>query len=473
MPVSSSGDAGSNPAPASIILVGGVVTRFSVRCMILVLTLTCCCAFFTVVASAVDPPTQAGAVVDLSSPEKSISVYSTTPHTDSVTQNWNRYGINCYVTASAPSAGILVFDLVCPDTPVVPTSIVGPCVVGLTGNTLRFTCSFTDTALVAQVSSWEINYSGSIENWTYTLNFVSWTPSGSGGGEGGGGEPSNPYPSSGSRWILTDNKGNWVAGEQGQQFLSTSNEWQTMGQYIGDYVTKVKYSRDGAESEENSEAFMSRMLSNLAYSTWDWSVSDGKLIFFPPENAEGSWLDNLWRMNVTIYYNLVNNSGWFGNVTSNQSSMISLLDTLNTRVLQILSVLANDEDVKIKDATTPERTWIQNYFEGDDPVGPSAGNFTDLRSGFGSITDQFETDKSITDIGSVFSDSAYDSRSQFFFWSQTVSDDVNGVSRGGFGGGKAPARAPAVSDSTFSDQYEYGDDSIVDAFDFIGGASDG
>ncbi len=205
----------------------------------------------------------------------------------------------------------------------------------------------------------------------------------------------------------------------------------------------------------------------MTYDDWSWGVGeDGKMYFSPPSFAEGSWLDNIWRMDVYLYYNLANQTGWFGGINNR-------LDTLNAFVLQILSVLANDEDVKIKDATTEQRTWIQNYFEGSDPDGPSTGNFNDLRSGFGSITDQFETDKSITDIGSVFSDSAYDSRSQFFFWSQTVSDDVNGVSRGGFGGGKAPARAPAVSDSTFSDQYEYGDDSIVDAFDFIGGASDG
>lgn len=444
------------------------MTRFFVRCMALVLALTCCCAFFTVGASAADPV-----------PSGSATWTSNTPGISAVTLQLGGSGellnnFSYQVTSlvlSAPSAGTLVVSL----DPCLSTfrttgnGSASSIDSSLTGNAQTLTVVFSKAGSAG--ISVTPNYTHGSRYCDFTL--VSWTASGGSGGGEGGGENPNPYPESGSRWVLADNKGNWVAGEQGQQFLSTSNEWQTYNQYIGDYVTKVKYSRDGTETEENSEAFMARMLSDLSYSTWDWSVSGGKLIFFPPENAEGSWLDNMWRMNVTMYYNLVNNSGWFGMVTSNQSSIISQLGILNTRVLQILSVLANDEDVKIKDATTYQRTWIQNYFEGNDPVGPSADNFTDLRSGFGSITDQFETDKSITDIGSVFSDSAYDSRSQFFFWSQTVSDDVNGVSRGGFGGGKASARAPVVPDSTFSDQYEYGDDSIVDAFDFIGGASDG
>ena len=436
--------------------------------MALVLAITCCCSLFTVCASAADAPSGTAQFQW----SYQIGSQPSSPQSSSVS-----LGDSQQLTPYNPQSRLTSLTIVLPSAGTAIFSIVGVGTTTVSGDGVTSTLSdnkLTVTVVASSGGSVGINtklgsYTGSS---VISFSLVSWTPD-DGSGGGGGGEPENPYPSIGSRWILTDNKGNWVAGEQGQQFLSTSNNWQTYSQYIGEYVTKVKYSRDGTETEEYSEAFMSRMLSSLAYSTWDWSVSDGKLIFFPPEDSEGSWLDNMWRMNVTVYYNLVNNSGWFGMVTSNQSSIISQLGLLNTRVLQILSVLANDEDVKIKDATTPERTWIQNYFEGDDPVGSSANNFTDLRSGFGSITDQFETDKSITDIGSVFSDSAYDSRSQFFFWSQSVSDDVNGVSRGGFGGGKAPARAPAVPDSTFSDQYEYGDDSIVDAFDFIGGASDG
>lgn len=447
------------------------MTRFSIRFLALVLALSCCCAVFSIGASAADT-TPSGSATWTSDVSGIPSVTVSLNGSGNLLSN-RSYRVTS-LTLVAPSAGTMVVRLHPCFTAFNTTGngSASSMTSSLTGSEMTLSVEFSKSGSAGiSITPSTSDYTSGSSYCDFTL--VSWTSSsGSGGGEGGGENP-NPYPESGSRWVLADNKGNWVAGEQGQQFLSTSNEWQTYNQYIGDYVTKVKYSRDGTETEENSEAFMARMLSDLSYSTWDWSVSGGKLIFFPPENAEGSWLDNMWRMNVTIYYNLVNNSGWFGMVTSNQSSIISQLGLLNTRVFQILSVLANDEDVKIKDATTSERTWIQNYFEGDDPVGPSAGNFTDLRSGFGSITDQFQTDKSITDIGSVFSDSAYDSRSQFFFWSQTVSDDVNGVSRGGFGGGKAPARAPAVPDSTFSDKYEYGDDSIVDAFDFIGGASDG
>lgn len=291
-----------------------------------------------------------------------------------------------------------------------------------------------------------------------SFTLVSWEPS-SGGGGGDEGYSGG--------WTLGNNFGDWRPGLAVPNQTSTTTQWKTYNEYIGEYVTTVSTSGESKSFSGPADSFFVSALAALTYDDWSWGIGeDGKMYFSPPSFAEGSWLDNIWRMDVYFYYNLANQTGWFGGVNNR-------LDTLNSRVLQILSVLANDEDVKIKDATTPERTWIQNYFEGSDPNGPSSDNFTDLRSGFGSITEQFVTDKSITDIGSVFSDSAYDSRSQFFFWSQTVSDDVNGVSRGGFGGGKAPARAPAVPDSTFSDQYEYGDDSIVDAFGFIGGVSDG
>lgn len=303
-----------------------------------------------------------------------------------------------------------------------------------------------------------------------TFTLVSWEPSGS---SGGGDEP-NPYPDSGSRWVLTDNKGNWVAGESGQQFLSTSNNWQTYSQYIGEYVTKVKYARDGTETEENSDAFMSRMLANLAYNTWDWSVSEGKLIFFPPTDAEGSFLDNMWRMNVTIYYNLVNNSGWFGMVTSNQSTIISQLGILNNRVLQILSVLANDEDVKIKDATTDHRNWIIDYFEDSSGTSgkPTTSDNDAVNNGMNTVKEQFQSEYSVGDIGSIFSGNSYDNNLWYTFWSQPVFNDVNGLSRGGFGGGKAPARAPVSSKPSWSSQYSYDDDSIPDMSGFGGGLSD-
>lgn len=361
------------------------------------------------------------------------------------------------LTLVAPSAGTLTVSIEpCQSTFTASGSGSASSVTTtISRNTATVTAVFTSAGSagisVSPVSG-EFRYNAG----SFTL--VSWEPSSGGGGgdEGYSGD-----------WTLGNNFGDWRPGLAVPNQTSTTTQWKTYNQYIGEYVTTVTTSGDSKSFSGPSDSFFVSALAALTYDDWSWGVGeDGKMYFSPPSFAEGSWLDNIWRMDVYFYYNLANQTGWFGGVNNR-------LDTLNARVLQILSVLANDEDVKIKDATTSERTWIQNYFEGSDPNGPSSDNFTDLRSGFGSITEQFGTDKSITDIGSVFSDSAYDSRSQFFFWSQSVSDDVNGVSRGGFGGGKAPARAPAVPDSTFSDQYEYGDDSIVDAFGFIGGASDG
>lgn len=309
--------------------------------------------------------------------------------------------------------------------------------------------------------------------WSNSVSFtlVSWEPSSSPSPDPDQPSPP-PYPDSGSRWILSDNKGNWVAGESGQQFLSTSNSWQTYSQYIGEYITKVKYDRDGTQTEEDADSFMSRMLSNLAYNTWDWSVSGGKLIFFPPEDAEGSFLDNIWRMNVTVYYNLVNNSGWFGMVTSNQSSIISELGILNSRVLQILSVLANDEDVKIKDATTDHRNWIIDFFEGENTGKPTTTDNDAVNDSMNTVKDQFQSSYTVGDIGSIFSGNSYDNNFWYTFWSQPVFNDVNGIGRGGFGGGKVPARAPAASKPSWSSQYSYDDDSIPDMSGFGGGLSD-
>lgn len=454
MPVSSSGDAGSNPAPASILEV--LLTRFSVRCLVLILTVSLCFTVFTLGASAADSVSASATFFTKSNGSMTLSL------DESFTFPPGPTGCRLTgLTVVLPSAGTAIFSLYG----------VGSSTVSGSG----VTCSVSSGHMTLSV---EASSSGSVglsvtpgsyvDSSSISLTLVSWTPDGGSGGGGSGGvdPPGSNDDHSGSTSLGSSSGGydGWNSDgtfSGGQTVEGSSQQWNTYNNYIG----QLDYYISDEVGTSPAIVYIAKNLANLTHDSWSWKVNpDGTFTYVRPN--PGSWLDNMWQMNIYFYYNLANQKGWFGHINSEFA-------ILNSRVLQILSVLANDEDVKIKDATTPERTWIQNYFEGTDPSGPSADNFTDLRSGFGSITDQFETDKSITDIGSVFSDSAYDSRSQFFFWSQTVSDDVNGVSRGGFGGGKAPARAPAVPDSTFSDQYEYGDDSIVDAFDFIGGASNG
>ena len=434
------------------------MTRLFVRCLALVLATTCCFAVFAIGASAADAPSGTANFSYIM--RVGSSQYQYTYQASLGQSNSDPDIISSALTSLTivlPSAGTAIFSIVGAGT----TTVSGNGVTStLSGNTLTVTVVASSGGSVGITTSPGSQRTGKV----MSFSLSSWTPdSGSGGGE-------NPDPGDG------DHSGNTNLGPSsggydgwnsdgtfsgGQTVEGSTQKWEIHNTYIG----QLDYYITDEVGSTPAIVYIAKNLANITHDSWSWKVNpDGTFTYVRPN--PGSWLDNMWQMNIYLYYNLANQKGWFGHINSEFS-------LLNARVLQILSVLANDEDVKIKDATTSERTWIQNYFEGDDPVGPSAGNFTDLRSGFGSITDQFQTDKSITDIGSVFSDSAYDSRSQFFFWSQTVSDDVNGVSRGGFGGGKAPARAPAVPDSTFSDQYEYGDDSIVDAFDFIGGASDG
>lgn len=439
------------------------MTRLFVRCLALVLVITCCCALFTVCASAADAPSgtaQFSWRYQIGSSVSSTQGYSASLGDSRQLTQINPESVLTSLTIVLPSAGTAIFSIIGAGT----TTVSGEGVTStLSGSTLSV------TVVASSGGSVGINtrVGGFTRSSVLSFSLVSWTPD-DGSGGGGGGETPDPGDGdhSGSTSLGPSSGGfdGWNSDgtfSGGQTVEGSSQKWEIHNTYIG----QLDYYITDEVGSTPAIVYIAKNLANITHDSWSWKVNpDGTFTYVRPN--PGSWLDNMWQMNIYLYYNLANQKGWFGHINSEFA-------LLNARVLQILSVLANDEDVKIKDATTSERTWIQNYFEGNDPVGPSAGNFTDLRSGFGSITDQFETDKSITDIGSVFSDSAYDSRSQFFFWSQTVSDDVNGVSRGGFGGGKAPARAPAVPDSTFSDQYEYGDDSIVDAFDFIGGASDG
>lgn len=433
------------------------------RILILLFVASLCFAVFIIGVSAADGPSGTAVYLNEYGRSTSVSLGSTVQASGTFR--------NTSLTLVAPSAGVMTVSLSPSGTKYVKTGNGSATDVTYSLQYNSGTRSATVTVTFGSSGSAGIAVESESGTRANSLNFslVSWEPSASPDPD----PPApDPYPSSGSRWVLADDKGNWVAGESGQQFLSTSNSWQTYSQYIGEYITKVKYDRDGTQTEENSDAFMSRMLANLAYNTWDWSVSGGKLIFFPPEDAEGSFLDNMWRMNVTLYYNLVNNSGWFGMVTSNQSSIISQLSTLNTRVLQILSVLANDEDVKIKDATTDHRNWIIDFFQGENTGKPTVSDNDAVNDSMNTVKNQFQSSYTVGDIGSIFSGYSYDNNIWYNFWSQPVFNDVNGIGRGGFGGGKAPARSPAASKPSWSSQYSYDDDSIPDISGFGGGLSD-
>lgn len=448
MPVSSSGDAGSNPAPASILEV--FLTRLSVRCLIIILIASLCFAVFTLGASAADstPSVSASFSYFDHSPANMMSI------TLNLGQTYSRALNNCFLSdlnVSFSEAGSLAF------------TIYGAGGSTVSGDGVSYTVS--GSALIVSVVS---SQAGDVPitvspspgpRATPQVGLNSWIP-GSGGESGGGDSPSSP------EWTLGNNFGDWRPGLAVPNQTSTSTQWQTYNQYIGEYVTTVSSSGDSKSFSGPADSFFVSALAALSYDDWSWGVGeDGQMYFSPPAFAEGSWLDNMWRMDVYLYYNLANQTGWFGGVNNR-------LDTLNARVLQILSVLANDEDVAIKDATTDHRNWIIDFFQGDNTGKPTTSDNDAVKDSINIVKEQFQTSYTVGDIGSIFSGNSYDNNIWYTFWSQPVFNDVNGLSRGGFGGFSTYSLSPERSQPSWSSQYSYDDDTIPDMAGFGGGLSD-
>lgn len=421
------------------------MTRISVRCLVLILIASLCFAVFTLGASAADSTPSVTATFKTQArpggPSSSVTLNL------GQTYDTSRYSCLTGLSVSFSEPGSLAI------------TIYGAGGSTVSGSGVSYTVSGSAlivSVVASQAGDVPITVSeGSVQNATPQVGLNSWIPDSGGGGSGGGETPADP------EWTLGNNFGDWRPGLAVPNQTSTSTQWKTYNEYIGEYVTTVTTTGDSKSFSGPADSFFVSALAALTYDDWSWGVGeDGKMYFSPPAFAEGSWLDNIWRMDVYLYYNLANQTGWFGGVNDR-------LDTLNARVLQILSVLANDEDVKIKDATTEQRTWIQNYFEGEHG-GATSDNFTALNDSFNEVTGQFQSDFSISDIGQIFASTSYDNQLWYFFWSSSVSNDVNGVSRGGFSGGKAPARAPAASQPSWSSQYSYDNDDIVDMSGFGG-----
>lgn len=447
MPVSSSGDAGSNPAPASTLEV--FLTRLSVRCLVIILIASLCFSVFTLGASAAD-----------STPSVSAGFTYVDPHnpmvntiTLSLGEKYHK-SVRCFLSSLSVSFS---------EPGSLAITIYGAGGSTVSGNGVSYTVS--GSALIVSVVSSQagdipITVSrGSDSLATPQVGLNSWIP-GSGGGSGGGDTPSEP------EWTLGNNFGDWRPGLAVPNQTSTSTQWQTYNQYIGEYVTTVSSSGDSKSFSGPADSFFVSALAALSYDDWSWGVGeDGKMYFSPPSFAEGSWLDNMWRMDVYLYYNLANQTGWFGGVNNR-------LDTLNARVLQILSVLANDEDVAIKDATTDHRNWIIEFFQGDNTGKPTTSDNDAVKNSINTVKEQFQTSYTVGDIGSIFSGNSYDNNIWYTFWSQPVFNDVNGLSRGGFGGSSTYSLSPDSSPSSWSSQYSYDDDTIPDMAGFGGGLSD-
>lgn len=431
------------------------MTRFPVRCLVLILIASLCFAVFTLGASAAgSTPSVTALFYFRSMPGGAWSSVSLSLGESASHSSWRQSYLNS-LSVSFSEAGSLAF------------TIYGAGGVSVSGDGVSYTVSGSAlivSVVASQAGSVPITVSSASSydlNVTPQLGLNSWIPDSGGGGSGGGETPAEP------EWTLGNNFGDWRPGLAVPNQTSTSTQWKTYNEYIGEYVTEVSTSGDSKSFSGPADSFFVSALAALTYDDWSWGVGeDGKMYFSPPAFAEGSWLDNIWRMDVYLYYNLANQTGWFGGVNDR-------LDTLNARVLQILSVLANDEDVKIKDATTDHRNWITDFFQGEDTGKPTPSDNDAVNDSMNTLKNQFQSSYTVGDIGSIFTGNSYDNNIWYTFWSQTVFNDVNGLSRGGFGGGKAPARAPAVSSHpSWSSQYSYDDDSIPDMTGFGGGLSD-
>lgn len=425
------------------------MTRSFVRCLVLILIASLCFAVFSLGASAADSTPTVSATFSVASrpggPSSSVSL--------SLGQSASSSGYSRLTALSVnfSEPGSLAI------------TIYGAGGSTVSGPGVSYTVS-GDALIVSVVSSQAGSVpitvsTGSDKQAMPQVGLNSWIPD-SGGGSGGGETPAEP------EWTLGNNFGDWRPGLAVPNQTSTSTQWKTYNEYIGEYVTTVSTTGDSKSFSGPADSFFVSALAALTYDDWSWGVGeDGKMYFSPPAFAEGSWLDNIWRMDVYLYYNLANQTGWFGGVNDR-------LDTLNARVLQILSVLANDEDVKIKDATTDHRNWITDFFEGENSGKPTTSDNDAVNDSMNTVKNQFQSSYTVGDIGSIFTGNSYDNNIWYTFWSQPVFNDVNGLSRGGFGGDKAPARAPAASQSSWSYQYSYDDDSIPDMSGFGGGLSD-
>ncbi len=420
-----------------------------------------CFAVFTICVSASDAEPSVSVVWSLPGGSPFLSGSATLSSSYSISGRMEQT-MTSSLSISVPSAGTLFFT-------------VSPCKNSFTLDGLEQTISDSSSSFsfVAPSSGTFTASPGSSYNaydGRFSISISSWTPSGgSGGGSGGGGASGGDNNDSSGNSILGPSQGGmdiWnsdgsINGDQRNDITSTSSQWNIHDTYIG----QLDYFIQGDEATYETSVWISKMLANLSYTTWSWKYdeSTGNFLYVRPN--PGSWLDNMWQMNVYLYYNLANQKGWFGHINSEFA-------TLNSRVLQILSVLANDEDVKIKDATTDHRNWIIDFFEGENTGKPTTSDNDAVNDSMNTVKDQFQSSYTVGDIGSIFSGNSYDNNIWYTFWSQPVFNDVNGIGRGGFGGGKAPARAPVASKPSWSSQYSYDDDSIPDMSGFGGGLSD-
>lgn len=255
---------------------------------------------------------------------------------------------------------------------------------------------------------------------------ASFVPSESGGGT----VPDDPYAGTGSMFGWTGKTIFGLQTNQEQYWYINGSGDNRVGHLDATYAYGDAGSVPGYWVQQD-------MIASLTVQKWQWKINPetGLPAFNVFETYKGTWSDMIYRTSVYNYFwgeklwgNDVSGS-WYGSISSSFSY-------LNYRVNQILEVLANDEDLQIKDATTEERNWVKDYFNGSGDKADSS-KYDDLNDTGSAFKDAFAgaPDSSIADGFTAVNDNGYE------FWTQGVSDDINGNTSSS-GASRAPAFVP-------------------------------
>lgn len=293
-----------------------------------------------------------------------------------------------------------------------------------------------------------IDFSGSavtVVNTSFSASGYTYTSSG-----GPPPEPEDPYAGTGSMFGWTGTTLFTLRFVDGQHWYTDGSGSSRVGHL--DVVVAT------TEAEMPGYYARTSMLAALTFQKWKWSIDDktGLPKFDVMQEQQGTWADMLYRTSVYNYFwgnKLWNNDvsgSWYGSISSDFSY-------LNYRVNQILSVLANDEDLAIKDATTSERDWVKNYFNGSGDKADS-DKYDKLNNTGSAFKDAFAgaPESSIADGFTAVNDNGYE------FWSQGVSDDINGNSSSSSYSSRSPAYVPP--DQRIVDAYSDNWDQIVGVY---------
>lgn len=313
------------------------------------------------------------------------------------------------ITASFP-AGTLTIDFSeFSSVPSFSTSTAGAS-VSVSGSSLIITSDGSAQPILLTSSS---SYTPAVSPANAFSLSSSFVASSGGGGSGGGGEYTPGYSD--------------MNGFHGvRQALSTATEWSTYNQYIGVQDVVMELTNKGVSGsaitgESTSDFIIADVMAGIGFNGWSWKIEDGT-IKFSSGAPGGSWLDMIFRYLTYDYFwtdRLWSNSvsgSWYGAISDNFAY-------LNFRVNQILDVLANDEDLAIKDATTPEREWVKDYFTGSGDKADSS-KYNSLNSDCLSLKDFLTPSESAS-----MSDALAAVESQgYSFWSESVYQDINQTS---------------------------------------------